>query len=171
MKLIQSLAAKFGEELLVLSAPGVASIIVFKHRAPVLLKLVNDYDDSDIDAAITTVSKQIVNETKSVEMDKNQYETRLKTETIENSLSSALMRLLAKVSPKLDYSPPAYLIGTIVTNTLKNCPTTLQVALGVLMRNSKALVSQLNAFGVTSSYDEVLRFKQSAAVAASPALQ
>ena len=172
-QLIPSLADKFGEELLVLSAPGVASIIVFKHRAPILLKLVNDNDDSDIDAAITTVSKQIVNETKSVEMDKNQYETRLKTETIENSLSSTLMRLLAKVSPKLDYSPPAYLIGSIVTNTLKNCPTALQVALGVLMRNSKALVSQLNAFGVTSSYNEVLRFKKSAAVAATsaPALQ
>ena len=83
------------------------------------------------------------------------------------------MRLLAKVSSKLDYSPAAYLIGSIVTNTLKNIPTTLQVALGVLMRNSKALVGQLNAFGVTCSYDEVLRLKKSAAIAATsaPALQ
>ena len=78
-QLIQSLTAKFGDKLLVLSASGVASIIVFKHRAPVLLKLVNDNDDSDIDTAITTVSKKIVNETKRIEIDRNQYETRLQT--------------------------------------------------------------------------------------------
>ena len=60
-QLIQSLAAKFGVKLLLLLAPGGASIIVFKHKAPVLLKLGNDNVDSDIDAAITTVSKKIVN--------------------------------------------------------------------------------------------------------------
>ena len=64
--LIQSLAAKFGEKLLVLSALGVVSIIVSKHREPVLLELVNDNDDSNIDASIRTVSEKIVKETKSV---------------------------------------------------------------------------------------------------------
>ena len=86
-------------------------------------------------------------------MDKNQYETRLQTETIEKSLSSTLMPLLDKVSPKLDYIQPAYLICRTVTNTLKNCPITLHVALGVLMRYPKALISQLSALDVTSSYD------------------
>ena len=62
---------------MVLSAPGVVSIIVSKHRVPVLLELVNDNDESNIDASIRTVSKKIVKETKSVEMDKYQYETRL----------------------------------------------------------------------------------------------
>ena len=69
-QLIQSLAAKFGEKKLVLSAPGVASIIVSKHRTSVLLELVNDNDDSNIDVSITTVSKINVNGTKIVEMDK-----------------------------------------------------------------------------------------------------
>ena len=62
---------------MVLSAPGVVSINVSKHRVPVLLELVNDNDDSSIDAPIRTVSEKIVKETKSVEMDKYQYETRL----------------------------------------------------------------------------------------------
>ena len=41
------------------------------------------------------------------------------------------------------------------------------------MRNSKALVSNMNELGVTCTYDELLRFKKSAAVAASssPTLQ
>ena len=71
------MAAKFGSKLLVLSAPIVASINVYKHREPVLLELVNDNDDSKTDASITAVSKKIVKETKRVEMDKYQYETRL----------------------------------------------------------------------------------------------
>ena len=60
-QLIQYLAAKFGEKLLVLSASGVPSINVSKHREPVLLELVNDNVDSNIIASITTVSKKIVN--------------------------------------------------------------------------------------------------------------
>ena len=48
-----------------------------KHRAPVLLEKANDNDDSNRDTSITTVSEKIVKETKSVEMDKYQYETRL----------------------------------------------------------------------------------------------
>ena len=58
-------------------------------------------------AAISTVSKKIVNLTKSVEMDKNQYETRLQTEKIENSLISTLMHWLTKLSPKSDNRAPA----------------------------------------------------------------
>ena len=44
-QLIQFLAPKLGKKLLVLSAPGVASIIVPKHREPVLLELLNDNGD------------------------------------------------------------------------------------------------------------------------------
>ena len=62
---------------MVLSAPGVVSIIVSKHRDSVLLDLVNDNDDSNIAVSITTVSKRNVNETRLVEMDKKQYETQL----------------------------------------------------------------------------------------------
>ena len=55
---------------MVLSASGVASFIVSKHRDSVLLELVNDNDDFNIDVSITTVSKRNVNETNIVEMDK-----------------------------------------------------------------------------------------------------
>ena len=62
---------------MILSAPDAVSITVSKHRVSVLLEIVNDNDDSNIDASIRTVSEKIVKETKSVEMDKYQYETRL----------------------------------------------------------------------------------------------
>ena len=67
-QLIQILATKLGEKLFILSAPGVVSIIVSKHRVPVLLELVNDNDDSNIDVSIRTVFGKSVKETKSVEL-------------------------------------------------------------------------------------------------------
>lgn len=47
-----------------------------------------------------------------------------------------------------------------------NQATTLQVALGVLLRDSKAIVNSMYDYRVTCSYDELLCFKKSAAVAA-----
>ena len=61
---------------------------------------------------------------------------------------------------------PAYMIGNIVSRYISTFPTTLQIALGVLMRDSKSLIQQLNEFGVTCAYDEVLQFKKSSAIAA-----
>ena len=54
------------------------------------------------------------------------------------------MRFLSKLSSKLNRTPQAYLIGNVVTNVLTNYPTPLQIALGVLMRNSKCLVSNMS---------------------------
>ena len=102
-----------------------------------------------------------------------QYRTRLHRMTIEDCESDTLMRFLFKLSSKPNHTPQAYLIGNIVTNALINYPTPLQIAFGVLMRNSKGLVSNMSESGVSCSYDELLRFQKSAAVAAatSPALQ
>ena len=54
----------------------------------------------------------------------------------------------------------------MITGCVRNFPTVLQIGLGVLVRDSKALVTKLHEFGVTCSYDEVLQFKKSATVAA-----
>ncbi len=49
---------------------------------------------------------------------------------------------------------------------VKNLATPLQIALAVLLRDSKELVKAFFDFGVTCSYDELLRFKKSAAFTA-----
>ena len=54
-----------------------------------------------------------------------------------------------------------------MTSVLKNQATALQVALGILLRDSKTIVNKMYDYRVTCSYDELLRFKKSAAVAAS----
>ena len=80
--------------------------------------------------------------------------------------SSTVLNLLSCLSPKLDDTLPAVLIRNIIISALKNHPTQLQISLAVLLRESKELVKTMNDFGVTCTYDELLRFKKSVAVAA-----
>ena len=47
---------------------------------------------------------------------------------------------------------------------VNSAPTYLQITLGVLMRESKELLTHMYDYRVTCSYDEVLRFKKPAAV-------
>ena len=51
----------------------------------------------------------------------------------------------------------------MVTSVAQERPTQLQLALGVLFRHSKTILNHLYHYRVTCSYDEVLRFKKSAA--------
>ena len=82
------------------------------------------------------------------------------------SVSPTLMNLLSEISGNLDGTLPALLIGNIVTSVFSNRPTHLQLSLGNLIRDSKTLLNTFYQFRVTCSYDEILRFKKSAALAA-----
>ena len=96
--------------------------------------------------------------------DKN-YHARVDMGIALDCVSSTLLSLLSKLSTKLDRTLPAALIGNIVTNAISGRFTTLQIALGVVL-NRKGLIEQFYDFLASCSYDEVLRFKASAAAAA-----
>ncbi len=161
--LLSRLGDRFGDEILTLSSPGIASIVIFKSRTADLLKLVPDEDD-DLNSSISTVSKHILKETKSMSLDTN-YNTRIDKDIAQRSVCRTVQTLLTSLSPKLCSTLPALLVGNIITSVLRKQATCLQTALGILVRDSKAVVNQFHDFQVTCSYDEVLRFKKSAAVA------
>ncbi len=161
--LLSRLGDRFGDEILTLSSPGIASIVIFKSRTADLLKLVPDEDD-DLNSSISTVSKHILKETKSMSLDTN-YNTRIDKDIAQRSVCRTVHTLLTSLSPKLCSTLPALLVGNIITSVLRKQATCLQTALGILVRDSKAVVNQFHDFQVTCCYDEVLRFKKSAAVA------
>ena len=72
-QVVDQLVDNFGEHTLVLSSPGVSSIVVFRNKAPTLLKLVPSDDDSDLDMSNKNVGKQIVREGKVLKSDKDYY--------------------------------------------------------------------------------------------------
>ena len=117
------------------------------------LDLIDVQEDDDIDTAVSIVAKKIVKEVKSIETHKSRYDIRLMEETLTEPVSGTLLSLLGQLSVKLNKRNPAYMVVNMITGCVRNCPTVLQIALGVLVRDSKALVTKLHEFGVTCSYD------------------
>ena len=159
------------KNVIVLSSPGLASMLLFKNNASKVLKLSNDQEDDQQDILVTKLAKEICDEVKEIVLDKSSCDISITQESASMSVSTTLMDLLAKISTKLNYTPPGILIGNLVTNILCNHPTTLQLAFGNLIRDSKLLINQMYQFGVACSYDEILRFKKSAAFAATKEMQ
>lgn len=162
--LIKAVSEKCGSDLVVLSSPGVANIVIFKSTARQVLKFV-DSEEDDIENAISVVSKTITTEILSLPKESTNYRSTINIDIASEQVSNTLMKLLCSVSEKLNNSLPAMLIGSIVTSTKKNFPTNLQIALGIVLRDTKSVIQLMHKFGITCSYDEVLRFKKSAATA------
>lgn len=163
-QLLQHLSDHFGNTLLILSGIGVASIVVFRYKAAGFLKLVPEEED-DNDIAVVKVAKKIVSETKLIKFDKSHYKTRTCLDDVVAAVSPTLLDLLSQVSPKLKCSMPAGMLGNIVSSIVNNQATPLQISLGLVL-HEKALIEQMYKFGICCSYDEVRRFKASAANAA-----
>ena len=138
-QLINAISSHFGEEILVLSWPGYAHILPLQSQASKLLKVAKDKsNESDILLQnIKSIAKNITEECKSFPLDKSTYNLNVDEGARERVVSDTLMSLLAMISSRLNYTPVAILIDKMIMAVVHNCPTDLQVALGVLFRNSK----------------------------------
>ena len=162
--LINKIEEVFGKDLIKFSSPGLASFFVFQSHAAMIMK-VHKQEEDEVEDLVSRVAKKIVVETKLLKNTKSSYATNISLDDALNSGSPTLLNLLSKLSPKLQNTLPSALIGSIVNDIINSQSTDLQVSLGVLIRDSKALIKRLHEFHVTCSYNEVLRFKKSAAVA------
>ena len=161
--LVNQMYLHFSKELLVLTSPGITSIIAFRSNT---LKIVKDNDEDDLGRCVDKVGTYIIKECKAFVHDKSSYNAHIDKHIANEDVSSTLQALLSAISEKFDQSLPALLIGNIITSIVNNFPTDLQIALAVLLRNSKEIVSHMYDYRITCSYDELLRFKKSVVVAA-----
>ena len=168
--LLNKIQSHFGNEILVLTSPGIASIVAFRTASAHILKIVSDDEKDDLQSATKTLSREIIAECKDIPNDTTTYSTSIDKEHAAKATSSTLQELLAAISPDLAYTLPALLIGNVVTSIVTKRTTDLQLALGMLFKDSKELLSHKFDYKVTCSYDEILRFKKSAAVAASSSI-
>ena len=162
-QLIKDIIDSFGGEMIALSSPGFSTILVFKSTASKTFHMMPD-DTDDMPEMIEKVSSKIKYEIENIEIDRQNYCSCVDKDICLNFQSHTLKNLLLKISEKLNQSLPALLIGNIVTSVVKNLATPLQIALAVQLRHSKALVKAFHDFGVTCSYDELLRFTKSVAL-------
>ena len=136
-QLIVKIVEKFGGDMIALSSPGVASLLVIKSSASNALHIMPDDTDDQMNEAIEKVAKQIKTEINNIEADRKNYYNHIDRDICSVFQSNTLDDILSKVSQKLKQSLPALLIGNIVTSVVKNLATPLQIALVVFLRDSK----------------------------------
>ena len=117
-----------------------SSLLVFCDTVPSVFKLVDDNDD---DGMIQNICKAIRRECKNLVHDKNKYTIRIDKQTGINSVSATLTSLLENMSDNPWFKLPSIVIGNIITSTVTNQPTPLQIGLGVTL-GKKSLVQQFH---------------------------
>lgn len=158
-------------EVMVLNSPGIASILVFKSHADSVLRIQNvdvEVEKDCDDEAVRTVAKQVISEIKDISFDKGSYDGRMNISVAKGDVSPTFSKLLSLIEPKTlnPNALPSLLIGNMVTAHVAKRFTTLSLSLAIMVRKKK-LVEKLHQFGVVSSYDELKRFRTSAAAFAS----
>ena len=151
------------EEIIVLSSIGLPNILMFKGHACSVIRI--DKGDDDNLEVVRNIAKKIRHEVKSMELDRTKYNRRIDADVASEEFSPTLAFLISEIDPALSFSElPAILVGNIITNIIRKMPTTLNIALSILLQQ-KHLIKKFYDYGVSCSYDEHLRFKFSAAVA------
>ena len=163
--IVSKMLETLGPDLLLMSGVGVASLLIFRSTASKLINLVASEEDEATEASIDKIAIKIAQESKQLSGMRGSYQTRIDLDAALDEVSPTLTSLLSRISDKLHRTLPGALIGNMVTNVITNRATTLQTALGVLV-SRKTLIETMFDFRVTCSYDEVQRFKASAAKAA-----
>ncbi len=131
-----------------------------------LIRHLISLDNNDDDGMIQNISKAILKECKHLVHNKDEYTIRVDKQTGINFVSATLMSMLESLSDDSRFKLPSITIGNIITSAVTNQPTPFQVGLGITL-GKKSLIQQFHDLGICCSYDEVLRFKASAAAAAS----
>ncbi|XP_014671823.1 PREDICTED: uncharacterized protein LOC106812453 [Priapulus caudatus] len=148
--LINYLGKTLHPDLLVLYSPSVASILLFRSNASANLRIVDDVED-DCNQAISSLGKKIKSECLAQKPDTSTYVTHISLDSVTGECSQTLLALVAEISPKLQFTLPAAMIGNIVLSAVCDQVTSLQVALSTLFNQQRSVIDQLHSFGVTSS--------------------
>ena len=130
ISLLQKLTEYFHPELLVLSSPGLSSILLFQKRASDLLRVVEEDDEY----MVSVVAKKIAKESQTLPHNKNIYKTQIDASIALEDVSPTLLTLLSSISANLKSTLPAIVIGNVIMSVIWNKAAPLQIALGILAR-------------------------------------
>ena len=157
-RLVNTLKEIMGDEIMMPSSRGVATMLISKSKATVLR--LDEVDQNDFDLQVKAIAGKIASETKTLGGKSLNYSNIDRENNF--TFSETLLDLLSHISPNLIKSLPAAMIGSIISSIITTNPTMLQVDLG-LVAYHKPAIDNLHEYRVTSTYHEILRFKISSA--------
>ena len=148
-------------ELIVLSSPGLAIVLVFQKQASSIKKIAESDDQpTDESKAAKCIWKEISN----LVLNKNEYELHIDKAAAKECVSETLRALPSQISDDLSANElPTILIGNIITSEVRKKPTSPLIHLALLVKKKK-LIKNLYNYKVVCFFGEVKRFKVSAAV-------
>lgn len=100
----------------------------------------------DVFVHIEKIAKEVQKEISMLELDKRHHNLDINYKTANESVSPIMMKFPGQLSPKLPDTLPALMIGSMITAIIRNQPTDLQVALGVLIRDSKVILETMHDY-------------------------
>ena len=165
--LLIKLKEYFGDDLIELKINGCASLYCFSMFLPYKVsELINDDEDEDEDIMVTKLAKKIVAETDaittSVDYDVREYST---SNMIQNT-SKTLLSLISILVSKKEVNRKSLSLTQSIQQHITNKLTPIPLCIAVKLHHrfgSKEVIEVLCEHGYVSSYDEVLRFRASAA--------
>ena len=164
---VSNVTAHFGDELLVLHVEGCDSVVGFKASLGKVIKIVKISqsvgDDDELEKLVRKIRSEVVAKPRNVDYKLSDYVHHKVIESTSATLRSLVSSLVsggAITKPSLTL---AQCIQKHVGGTNRN-HTTLGLSVKLHHKHgSSELVTTLNKHGITSSYDEVLRFRKSVA--------
>jgi hypothetical protein len=141
--LVEKVIEHFGDEMLPLHSPGMATLLVFRKHAAKNLRLTDDDKNDFMDECVKKGGRQIMKESKSSKHDFKSYNKHIDREVASECMSETLIQILSAISPKFQNSLQSLMVGNIVTSMVTCQPTPLQIAIGVLLGDHKMLIEEL----------------------------
>ena len=163
-QMFTKLVKHMGDDIVVLCIDGCASIVGFREFVGKTLKIakVDTVDEEEED----TLVRRITNEARGIPFSKN-YDlgdfTHAKT---KEKTSATLLRFVSKLISHGEVTKASLSLSQSIQYCITNMQNQTTLGLGVELHHkfgSRDLIDNLHQHGYTVSYDEVLRFRKSAA--------
>lgn len=164
-QMFSKLSMLLGDDAVVLSIDGCASIIGFREFVGKIVK-VSKVDNEDKDTE-DTLARKIIAESHDIQFNKTQYDLGnfTHTKTIEQT-SATLLRFISKLVSTGEITKASLSLSQSIQQHITNARNQTTLGLGVKLHHkygSRDLIDILYEHGYIASYDEVRRFRKSTA--------
>ena len=164
---VSNVTAHFGDELIVLHIEGCDSVVGFKASLGKVIKIVKINqsmgDDDELEKLVRKIRSEVMAKPRNLDYKLSDY---VHHKVIE-STSETLLRLVSSLVSGGAITEPSLTLAQCIQQHVGGTSSN-QTTLGLAVKlhhkhGSSELVKTLNEHGITSSYDEVLRFRKSVA--------
>ena len=159
---IRNLISHLGSDVVEMKMNGCASLVAFKQYIPYKLCKVGNEEDGSIDNVVEQIRKEVKEIVPPKGYDMGQFD---KSTSIK-ATSPTLLTLISRLISNDDITRRSHSIAQTIQTQISNLPTPTTLGLALKLHHkygSKELITMLHDYGYIVSYDEVLRFRTSAA--------